>query len=53
VGERIRKSQEAFDKATNRLSTGRGNVLRRAEQLKTLGVASTRQLPDSLQDLDD
>lgn len=53
VGERIRKSQEAFEKATNRLSTGRGNVLRRAEQLKTLGVASTRQLPESLQDLDD
>jgi DNA recombination protein RmuC len=53
VGERIQKSQDAFDKATNRLSTGRGNVLRRAEQLKTLGVASTRQLPDSLQDLDD
>lgn len=53
VGERIKKSQEAFEKATNRLSTGRGNVLRRAEQLKTLGVASTRQLPESLQDLDD
>ena len=53
VGDRIKRSQDAFDKATNRLSTGRGNVLKRAEQLKTLGVTASRQMPESLQDLDD
>ncbi len=53
VGDRIRRSQEAFDKAGQRLSLGRGNLVRRAEQLKALGVPSTKQMPAELQDLDD
>ena len=53
VGDKIRRSQEAFEKAGQRLSTGRGNLVRRAEQLKTLGVSSTKQMPGELQDLDD
>lgn len=53
VGDRIRRSQEAFDKAGQRLSLGRGNLVRRAEQLKALGVSSTKQMPAELQDLDD
>ena len=53
VGDKIRRSQEAFDKAGQRLSLGRGNLVRRAEQLKALGVSSTKQMPAELQDLDD
>ena len=53
VGDKIRRSQEAFDKAGQRLSLGRGNLVRRAEQLKALGVSSTKKMPAELQDLDD
>lgn len=53
VGEKIKRSQDAFDKASQRLSSGRGNLLRRAEQLKDLGVSSSKQIPRQLQDLDD
>ncbi len=53
VGERIQKSQDAYEKATARLASGRGNLVRRAEQLKTLGVSATKQLPSGLQELDD
>ncbi len=53
VGDKIRRTQESYDKACQRLSTGRGNLVRRAEQLKTLGVSSTKQMPPELQDLED
>lgn len=53
VGERISRSQDAFEKATARLSSGRGNLVRRAEQLRTLGVSASKQMPPALQDLDD
>ncbi len=53
VGEKIRRSQEAFEKAGQRLSIGRGNLVGRAEKLKKLGVSSTKSIPTALQDLDD
>ena len=53
VGDKIRRTQESYDKTCQRLSTGRGNLVRRAEQLKTLGVSSTKQMPPELQDLED
>ena len=53
VGEKIRRSQEAFEKAGQRLSVGRGNLVGRAEKLKELGVSSTKSMPAALQDLDD
>ncbi len=53
VGDKIRRSQEAFEKAGQRLSIGRGNLVGRAEKLKKLGVSSTRSMPAALQDLDD
>lgn len=53
VGEKIRRSQEAFEKAGQRLTIGRGNLVGRAEKLKELGVSSTKSMPAALQDLDD
>lgn len=52
VGDRIDKSQEAYQRALSRLSTGRGNLLRRAEQLRALGVTASRQIPAALVDRD-
>ena len=53
VGDKIRRSQDAYEKARQRLSKGRGNLVQRAKQLRTLGVSSTKQMPGELQDLDD
>ena len=45
VGERLKQAQTSYDKARNKFSSGRGNVIRQAEMLKTLGVRSTKSLP--------
>ncbi|MFC2187641.1 DNA recombination protein RmuC [Fulvivirgaceae bacterium LMO-SS25] len=51
IGERIRQTQESYDSAINKLSTGRGNLVRRAENMKSLGVKTNKNLP--LKFLDD
>jgi DNA recombination protein RmuC len=38
VGKAISASHDAYEKAKGQLSTGRGNAIRIAEQLKDLGV---------------
>jgi DNA recombination protein RmuC len=48
VGEGLGKAQASFDKAMGQLSTGGGNVLRQAEQMKALGAKAKASLPDSL-----
>jgi DNA recombination protein RmuC len=50
VGRAIEQSGRAFEKATGQLSTGKGNAIRLAEQMRELGVtpASGKQLPPSL-----
>jgi DNA recombination protein RmuC len=45
VGDRLKQAQAAYDKARTKFSSGRGNVIRQAEMLKTLGVRSTKSLP--------
>ena len=52
VGKHIEKSQEAWDTAHKRLSTGRGNLVRRTEELKKLGAKAKKSLPDSVLDAD-
>lgn len=53
IGRRIGKSQEAYSGAMNKLSTGNGNLVRRVEQLKTLGAQAKKSLPRSLLGDDD
>jgi DNA recombination protein RmuC len=48
IGARLNQSQQAWHTARNRLSTGQGNLIARAESLKALGVQPGKQLPDSL-----
>ncbi|WP_319407903.1 DNA recombination protein RmuC [uncultured Desulfosarcina sp.] len=47
VGHQLDRAREAYRTARDRLSTGRGNLVRRAEQLKTLGVKANKVLPES------
>lgn len=44
IGKNIRLSQDAYDKALNKLSTGRGNLATTAEKIKKLGAKTTKQL---------
>jgi DNA recombination protein RmuC len=53
VGKQLDRAKEAYRTARDRLSTGRGNLVRRAEQLKALGVKANKALPESYaEDLD-
>jgi DNA recombination protein RmuC len=48
VGKALKSSQVAFDAATNKLYTGSGNLVRQAEQMKTLGAKAVKSLPSAL-----
>lgn len=45
LGTRLNQAQKDYDGAINKLSTGRGNLIRQAEMLKKLGVKPTKSLP--------
>ncbi len=47
VGRQLDRAREAYRTARDRLSTGRGNLVRRAEQIKALGVKANKALPES------
>ena len=50
VGKHIDQSRRAYDTALNRLSSGKGNLVNRAVELKKLGVRAQRSLPSALVD---
>ena len=48
VGQRLQQAQDSYNEAKQKLSSGRGNVLRQAEMLKELGVKPSKSLPPHL-----
>lgn len=44
IGKSIAMSQDAFDKAMNKLSEGKGNLISRAQHLKSIGAKATKNL---------
>lgn len=48
IGQRIRQTQDSYDTAMNRLSSGSGNLVGQADKLRKLGAKATKQLPSSL-----
>lgn len=44
IGKNIKQSQDAYDKALNKLSNGRGNLSITAEKIKKLGAKTNKQL---------
>ena len=50
VGQRLDQARDSQQRAVNRLVSGRGNVIRQAEQLREMGVKTSKQLPDALID---
>lgn len=51
VGQRIGQAQSAWDTARERLSTGKGNVIRQTEMLKELGAKTKKSLPEGYVDM--
>ncbi|HAQ33991.1 MAG: DNA recombination protein RmuC [Maricaulis sp.] len=52
VGQRINQAQGAWETARDRLSSGRGNVIRQTEMLKELGAKTKKSLPEGYSDDD-
>jgi len=48
IGEQIGRTQKSFDGAMNKLSTGKGNLIRRAESMRKLGLKPKKTLPSSI-----
>jgi DNA recombination protein RmuC len=48
VGKNISQAGKSYDEALNQLSTGRGNLVNQAEQLKKLGLKTTKDIPLSV-----
>jgi DNA recombination protein RmuC len=48
MGRQLKTVETTYDKAMNKLSTGRGNILSKAENLKTLGAKTSKSLPMGL-----
>ncbi|MBS7565596.1 DNA recombination protein RmuC [Mucilaginibacter sp. Bleaf8] len=44
IGRNLKSSQDAFDKAINKLSDGRGNLTITAEKIKKLGAKANKQI---------
>ena len=48
LGLKLKQAQGSYESAFNKLSSGRGNLIRQAQMLKTLGVKPTKTLPESV-----
>lgn len=54
IGDKLDKAQQAYDTAHKRLTSGKGNLVRRIERLETLGARARKSLPETLrQDSDE
>lgn len=51
VGRHLDKSKDVWEIAYKRLSSGRGNLVRRSEELKKLGAKTKKQMSDSMRSL--
>ncbi|MFV8782777.1 DNA recombination protein RmuC [Microbulbifer sp. SA54] len=50
LGSRLRQADEAYQETCKRLSTGRGNVVKRIDSLRKLGAKTRKQIATDLRD---
>lgn len=50
IGQKLSGAQTAYDQAMNKVSTGKGNLIRRAEKMKSLGLNPSKELPAESED---
>jgi len=48
IGDSIARTQKSYEGAMNKLSTGKGNLIRRAESMRKLGLKPKKALPESV-----
>jgi DNA recombination protein RmuC len=48
IGRKLAATQQSYEDAKGKLSTGRGNLIRQAERIRSLGVKPTKALPPEL-----
>ncbi|MBD3799708.1 MAG: DNA recombination protein RmuC [Epsilonproteobacteria bacterium] len=53
IGEQIGRTQKSYDAAMNKLCIGKGNLIRRVESMRKLGLKPKKLLPSSLIERDD
>ena len=52
VGSHIQKAQDSYETSMNRLKTGKGNIIKRAENMVKLGLKPKKTLPISSEEVD-
>jgi DNA recombination protein RmuC len=50
IGDSLRKTNDNFARAMDKLETGRGNLIRQVEMLKKLGLRTNKSIPKNLLD---
>ena len=53
LGGKLAGAQKTYDEAMKKLSTGQGNILKRTQDLKELGVKVTKKIPYDVDDSQD
>jgi len=48
IGNNINSSKASYEEAMNKLSTGKGNIVKKIEHLKKLGAKTKKQLPQNI-----
>ena len=48
VGKRLKSTQESYEESMKKLSSGKGNLIKRAEDIKALGAKAGKSLPQTL-----
>lgn len=48
VGNKLKTTQKSYEDAMNKLSTGKGNLVKRAEDLKELGLKTKKEIPKAV-----
>jgi DNA recombination protein RmuC len=49
LGNRLKLTQKSYDDAINKLSEGKGNLIRRAKRIEALGAKTKKKLPDNFE----
>ena len=53
IGDRLDSTQKVYQEGMKKLSEGSGNLVKRAEELKTMGAKANKQLPSEILGLED
>ncbi len=48
MGNKLDKARDSYNDVMNKLSKGRGNLIKKVENLKTLGAKAKKQLPEKI-----